>query len=168
MSNEAVQAYQGIMHEDAQLEKIFVKYLELDTEDNKSNAGYQAWGYSAVGAALILANLIISAKRNTPGRNYRALCDVSFKLNSNDFWVKSSPFLMPLVVVSLNAVKDDIVLREDAKTLQQMATYDSVIRGSQMIALEIFVGILYLVAGEEAMARLSTPMKLDLAPYFVS
>jgi hypothetical protein len=165
---KVVEALAPMTREDAAIQNIFIKYFELDTEENKKDAGYLAWGNMGLHVAVVLANVILAAKRGMAGRNFRALCDLTFKLSGNDFWLKSSAFLMPLLIVSLNAVKDNVVMQEDAKTLSQFATYDILIRGTEMVPLEIFTGILYLIGGDEIMARLSTPMKLELAPYFVN
>lgn len=153
--------------EDKNLIAIFQKYLEVDTEENKENAGYQAWAGMAIHTALALANVILSAKKATEGRNLRALCDLTFRLSQNDFWLKNSAFLMPILILSLNAIKDLAVLRQDAKTLQQAANYDILIRGTEVMPLELFSAILYLVGGEEVLNRLSAPMKQELIPYFL-
>lgn len=156
-----------ITDEDNALKAIFEKYFEVYTEENKDNPGYQAWANLAIAVALNMANVILSAKRTTPGRNFRALCDVSFRLTQNDFWLKNTGFLMPILILSLNAIKDSAILKEDSKTLQQAANYDILLRGTEVVPLEIFTAILYLVGGEEPMNRLSAAMKQELVPYFL-
>jgi hypothetical protein len=164
---DVINAANRLYAEDKNLVEIFEKYLEITEEKNKDNPGYQAWAGMAVHTALALSNIILSAKKTTKGRNLRALCDLSFRLSQNDFWLKNSGFLMPLVILSLNAIKDLEILKEDAKTLQQAANYEILIRGTEVVPLEIFTAILYLVGGEEAMNRLSAPFKQELIPYFL-
>lgn len=166
--SKAIEALKPIASEDSNLQNIFIKYFEIETEENKSDPGYLAWANMGLHVAIVLSNVVLAAKRGTPGRNFRAICDLSFKLSNNDFWLKNSAFLMPLLIVSLNSIKDNIALRENAKTMQQFANYDILMRGTEMAPLEIFTGLLYLVGGDEVMTRLSTPMKLELAPYFVN
>ncbi len=122
----------------------------------------------ALDASIAIANLFISVQKPNSGRSYRAICDLTYNLHSNEFWSRNSNFLMPLLIIALNSHKNYIEAKVEYKLNSEYAVYDKVMSSSQCMPLEIFCAILYLVGGPSLMAICSLPMKLDLAPYFVS
>lgn len=152
---------------DERLEEILRKHLQLDTEENKKDAAYQAWGLSALAAALSISNLFLSISSPNSGRSFRAITDLAYGLHGNEFWQRNSSFLMPMLVAALNAHKDYVSLAVEKDTVKEYAVNDKVLSGTQTVVLEIFSSILYLVGGPSLMALSSLPLRLELAPYFV-
>jgi hypothetical protein len=153
---------------DENLTAIFRKRFELDSEQNKDNPGYQAWGLEAIEVALAMANMVLAIKRPDSGRGFRMAKDLTYGLNANNFWVKNAPVLMPLVTTMLNAHADELNIAMDVATYREYSGYDALLSSTKCASLELFSMILYLVGGPLLMAVSSTPLKLDLMPYFVS
>lgn len=150
---------------DRRLESIFRKHFELDSDTHKDNPGYQAWAGYAVDVSVKVANIILSMKWPDSGRGFRALTDLTYQLNANDFWTKNAPVLVPVLTTVMNAHRDGMELMMERQVNKEYALYDKLISGSQTSCLEIFSMILFLVGGPTLMALSSLPLKLDLAPY---
>ena len=167
MVMKAVEATKPNRKEDESIEKILTKYLDIEQNIKDENAGYVAWATSALSAGITLANLFIAVNRPGSNRGYAAITDLAYVLNHNEFWARNSNFLMPIVIVALNAHKDYVSLLAETDDKKEYGMYDRVMRGSELTQLEVFVAILFLVGGPDLMAKYSTPLKLDLAPYFL-
>lgn len=167
MAAKAVDATKPNRNEDDAITAILHKYLEIDARKEQADNGYVAWAMQGLSAGVTLANLFISVNRPNSGRGYAAITDLAYVLNHNEFWGRNSNFLMPIVIVALNAHKDYIALVAETDNMQEYGMYDRVMSGSELTQLEVFVAILFLVGGPELMAKYSTPLKLELAPYFL-
>ena len=121
---------------------------------------------SEVGVAL--ANILISTKNPESGRGYRAVTDLVYALNANDFWLKNAPILIPVLTVVLNAHKDGLNYKMERENLHEYAMYDKLTASTELVALEIFSMLLYLVGGPLLMGVRSGSLKFDLAPFFLS
>ena len=156
------------MEIDESLRKIFEKHLGLNAEDIDKNPGYRAYAGFAVEVGIALANLIISVKKPDSGRGFRAISDLTYALNANEFWVKNAPVLVPVLTIVLNSHRDyvDMVVRR--KESEDYAIYDKMMSASDGASLEIFSMMLYLVGGPSLMNTNSLPLKVDLAPYLLS
>lgn len=163
--NDAMSRVKNIASQDENIEKIFKKYFELDTDKHKDNPGYMAWALSALTAAMGVTNVLLAVRHPDSGRGFRAIQDLTYQLGANDFWSKNSPVLVPILTTALNAHKDYIAMRVEAGT--EYAVYDKLMSGAQAMPLEIFSMILYLVGGPMLMATSSLPLKTELAPYFL-
>lgn len=152
---------------DTRLAKIFTKYFEIESEDRKKDAGYQAWAAYALDVSLHLCNLFLSIKKPNSGRGLRALCDLSFNLHANEFWNRNSAFLMPLITVALNSHRNSVELKLEYKNTSEYAVHDKVMSAAEFGFLDIFSAVLYLVGGPSLMSAGSLPLKMDLAPYFI-
>ena len=164
---EAFDLYGKQTSVDDHIREILIKYLEIEENKAKENAGYVAWAGYALATGLTLANMLLALKRPDSGRSTRAIADITYVLNTNEFWTRNSGFLMPLVILSVNAQKDYVLLASEYRDNQQYATHDRVLRGVEAMGLEIFTAILYLVGGPELMAKSSMGLRMELAPYFI-
>lgn len=154
--------------EDDIFEMIFKRYFEVDGDKHKDNPGYMAWALSAVPVGIALANVLLAIKEPQSGRSFRAMCDLTYQLGANDFWTKNAPVLVPILTVCLNASKDVAGMMVEREKYREYAMHDKLICGMVVMPMEIFSMLLYLVGGPVLMATSSLPMKIDLAPYFVS
>lgn len=157
-------ASQKIMEVDAALEEIFRRNFGMDEEHNKDNMGYQAYATLAVQVAIAFANVFMAIRHPQDHRTYRAVCDLTFGLNSNKFWENNAPFLMPSVHSALNAYRDC------ADMLSVRTNYgvdDALISSARAQPLELFVLIAYCVGGPPLMTAASLQLKRDLSPYLV-
>lgn len=152
---------------DEDLRNIFSKHFELNSEKHNDNPGYKAYALNAVEVGVALANLIISVNKPDSCRGFRAISDLVYGLNANDFWVKNAPVLVPSLTVILNSHRDYLDMQMRRNELQEYAVYDKLMTGAQCMVLEVFSILLYLVGGPLLMNVASLPLKLDLAPYFL-
>lgn len=164
---QAFEVYGKQTEVDTQIQQILIKYLEIEQHKEKENHGYVAWATSALSVAYSLTNMLLALKRPDSGRNMRAITDLAFILNTNDFWTRNSAFLMPLVILAVNGQKDYTLIASENRDNQQYATHDRVLRGVESIGLELFTAILYLVGGPELMAKSSMHLRMELAPFFI-
>lgn len=169
MINETVRQTVGKQMEiDGTLRAIFNKHFETETEENKNNPGYRAYAGYAVEVGVALMNLVISVKKPDSGRGFRAISDLVYTLNANEFWVKNAPVLVPVLTIVLNSHRDYVDMAVRKKELEDYAIYDKMISAADGASLEIFSMLLYLVGGPVLMSEKSLPLKMDLAPYLLS
>ena len=164
----AIDAVRAIQAKDECIEKILRKYLEIDDEKNENNLAYKGWAIGALQVGVTVANLLMAIKQPDSGRNFRAISDLSYILNVNEFWSRNSSFLMPLIIITLNSHKDYLSLASEPKEKREYAAFDRVLRGCEMVGLDIFSALLYLVGGPDLMGRSSASLKLELSPYLVN
>lgn len=153
---------------DTTLRAIFTEHFELDSEKMEQNPGHKAYAGYAVEVAVSLANLILAVRRPESGRSFRAISDLTYALNANEFWLKNAPVLVPVLTTVLNAHKDhmDMIMRR--AELSEYAGYDKLMSAASGAPLELFAMMLYLVGGPLLMASSSLALKEDLAPYFLN
>jgi hypothetical protein len=156
------------MEIDGTLRELFIKHLEINSEENKDNPGYKAYAGYAVEVGVALMNLVISIKKPDSGRGFRAVSDLVYTLNANDFWVKNAPVLVPVLTIVLNSHRDYIDMVSRRTELQDYAVYDKMMSAADGASLELFSMLLYLVGGPALMNTNSLPLKMDLAPFLLS
>lgn len=159
------QAAQAVAEVDARLTEIFQKHFQVN---DKASPGHNAYALQAIEVAISLANLFLSIKNPQEHRHYRAICDTTYHLNTNDFWVKNASVLLPIVHVCLNTYRDGVDLVVERTQRNEYSSNDALISASKAAPLEIFPVIAYLIGGPKLMVEASLPLKLDLAPYFIS
>lgn len=164
---EALDSFNAQQSVDDKIHKILFDFLEIEENKKKENAGYVSWAMQALPVGITLANMLLALKRPGEGRSHRAIADITYVLNTNEFWVRNSGFLMPLVIMSVNAQKDHALLASEGKDNPQYNIYDRTLRGTEFIGLELFTAILYLVGGPALMAKSSMGLRLELAPFFI-
>lgn len=152
---------------DERLREIFIKHFEINSETSKDNPGYKAYATYAVEVAVALANIIIAVKNPEAGRGFRAISDLTYTLNANEFWLKNAPVLVPVLTIILNAHKDYVSMVYERSKMEQYAGDDKLIGSAQIVPLEIFSMMLYLVGGPMLMSVASLALKKDLLPYIV-
>lgn len=148
---------------DDRLTDIFKEHFGLNNED--ADVGYMAYGMLAVDVAVRLANMFISLKRDKG--LLRVMCDLTYQLNTNEFWQKNATVLLPVMHVCLNTHQDGLTLILDRESRNEYSSNDALIAASRAAPLEIFPVIAYLVGGPTLMLTASLPLKRDLAPYFI-
>jgi len=168
------QAVSKHMETDSMFRDIFKKHFgisaPMDPASNakQDNPGYRAYALEAVEAGVALANIVLSIKKPDSGRGFRAVSDLTYTLNGNEFWVKNAPVLVPILSIVLNSHRDYADMAARRIELSDYAVYDKMISASDGAALEIFAMLLYLVGGPELMTMQSLAMKMDLAPFMLS
>lgn len=149
------------------LQNIFLEEFDLlnKSEEKAPDAGYRAWGLAGVDVGVRLAKIFIGLQKNTG--MYEAVCDLTYQLNSSDFWQKNAAVLMPLIHAALNAHRDGAMLLADRVVSDEYGANDTLIRAARAAPLEIFGVLAYLVGGPQLMAAKSLSLKQRLAPYFL-
>lgn len=149
---------------DDRLQSIFIEHFGIDKD---APAGHNAYALQAVEVAVSLANIFLSLRRPDEHRHYRALCDTTYHLNTNDFWQRNAAVILPVMHVCLNTYRDgaELVLERTAKG--EYSSNDALIAASRAAPLEIFPVIAYLIGGPKLMYTASLPLKRALAPYFL-
>ena len=160
---EALDVLDAQQNLDKHIKDILISYLGLENEENKKNPGYMAYAGMALAVGMSFANLLLVLKKPESNRGTRIIHDLTYILNSNEFWQRNSSFLMPLVIATLNAQTDYVLIASERKNSEQYPLYDRVLRGTEMMGLELFTMLLYLVGGPELMAK-SSMLRLELAP----
>lgn len=150
---------------DDALRAIFVKYFEIKED---SNPGYRAYAEYAAEVGVALANIIISVRKPEAGRGLRAISDLTYALNANEFWLKNAPVLVPVLTIVLNAHRDYIDMQMRRSELSEYAAYDKMMSAANGAPLEMFAMLLYLVGGPTLMGVSSLALKQELAPYFLN
>jgi hypothetical protein len=156
------------METDENLRAVFEKHFGLKAEDIDMNPGYRAYAGFAVEVGVALANLVLSVKKPDSGRGFRAISDLTYALNANEFWVKNAPVLVPVLTIVLNSHRDYVDLISRRLELGDYAVYDKMMSASDGASLEIFSMLLYLVGGPALMNTASLPLKMDLAPFLLN
>lgn len=152
---------------DDRLRTIFMEQYGLMREEN--DPGYKAWGLMGVEVAMCLANVFLLLKdAKTPGRAFKAVCDLSYVMNTNEFWVKNAGIILPVVHMALNAHRDHMLLAVDRQERDQYALHDGLMYAAMYAPLEVFTVIAYCLGGPALQANISTTLKLALQPYFRS
>ncbi len=168
MSNTAAQigSVVGRMTDlDTQIQDILMRNYGL--LNDKADPGFLAYGMMAMEVANALSNVFLAIKHPEQHRTFRALCDLTYQLNTNDFWQKNAAVLMPAIHVALNAYRDGAVLAAERAERKEYGSNDSLIAASRAAPLELFPLIAYLIGGPALMVSASIPLKVELAPYFL-
>lgn len=146
------------------LEEVFVDNYRLKDTD-KQDTGYMAWGLLGVDVAIRLAKMYIAIRDNKGV--YEVACDLTYQLNTNEFWQKNANVLMPLMHMALNAHRDGVMLLAERTARNEYSSNDALISAAKAAPLEIFPVIGYLIGGPSLMVSCSLKLKHDLAPYFL-
>lgn len=152
-------------HTDAELYDIFLKHYTAGSEE-KIDAGMMSGIQLACHASVALCNIFLAIRRPEEHRTYRAICDLTFGLNTNGFWVNNAGVIMPLLHAALNTYRDGVELTLDTYNKGEYGVNDNLATASRLAPLEIFPVIAYLIGGPPLMLATSIPLKQDLAPYF--
>ncbi len=150
---------------DENLKEIFIRHLNANGD---VDAGYKAYALMAVEVCLALSNVFLAIKNPKDHRTYRAICDLTFQLNTNDFWQKNANVLLPVVHICLNTYRDGASLMAERTARNEYSMFDTLISASRAAPLELFPLVAYLVGGPILMVSASLPLKHDLAPYFLT
>lgn len=146
---------------------ILQKEFRLTPEDGtRQNDDYNAVGYMAIDVCLRLMNVLRNLKAPGTGLGYKATMDLSIGLNGNAFWARHASILMPLLHISLQAHADYVQLTlAKTNTAGRNTLHDAIISESQLVGLEIFSMIAYLLGGAELMSTASLNLKKQLFCY---
>lgn len=152
---------------DEEIRAILIKEYGLLDEKNKGGP-YEAVGLLAVDVAIRLMNVLRSMRFPDAKLGYRTVLDLTIGLNSNAFWQKNATVLVPLLHIAVQAQADYAFLLLDKATNRQSGMFDKVRIESELVGLELFVMIGYLLGGQELMTNSSIKIKSELEPYLVS
>jgi len=111
----------------------------------------------AAGAVELVCSLVnvfgvMSGLKNYSGES--AIADLTFSLNTNQFWVKNAANLMPIVSATINALMDNQKLR-----LQTQPLWNALDSHHRHSWLEILPAVLLALKGYGAMRQQSLEMK---------
>ena len=160
------QTLKRILEQNEALDAIFTNHLGLDKSD--SNPGYKAWATYAKDVGVRLVNLLIAASQPSAGRGLTGFLDLTFQLQSNEFWSKNANIFVPLLMAALNGLRDAGDLQDQRTLTQEYALYDQLLTTSRLCGLEMFPVLLLLAGGPALMAAHSLPLKTDLIPYLTT
>lgn len=163
------QAVTNVVKENATIDNaiqdILMKHYGLTSKDQP--AAYMAYGMMAMEVAMALVNMFLALKNPSQHRSYKAFCDLTYQLNTNDFWNKNASILLPAVHVALNAYRDGGVLMLEREVRNEYSSDDALIAASRVAPLELFPLIAYCIGGPPLMLQASIPLKTELATYFL-
>jgi hypothetical protein len=162
--DESKRAAEAVTKIDDVLTEIFLRNFGVS---KTATEGHNAYALAAVEVALSLANIFLSIKNPQEHRNYRAICDTTYHLNTNLFWEKNASVLLPIMHVCLNTYRDGVELKVERTTRNEYSSNDALISASMAAPLELFPVIAYLIGGPALMLKSSLQLKKDLAPYFL-
>lgn len=163
--DEIKKTAEAVARLDNALTEIFIRHFNIHKD---APAGHNAYGMMAVEVALSLANVFLAIKNPQEHRSYRAICDTTYHLNTNEFWQKNASVLLPIMHVCLNTYRDGVELKVERAQRGEYSTNDALISAATAAPLELFPVIAYLIGGPSLMVSASLPLKKDLAPYFLS
>lgn len=157
--------------QDEIMRRILAQHFDMpsneDIETKPDKIAYRGWALLAVEVGVAMANMIIAMRKPDSGRSFRAMQDLTYVLNCNDFWVKNAPVLVPIITVMMNAHKDGAALKLEASQEREYTIYDKMTSATSLVQLEIFSILLYLVGGPLLMTAQSLALKIALAPYLI-
>lgn len=165
VQQELAKVVQGNAALDAKIQDILTQHFGLLDKD--ADIALKAYGTMALEVAMAIANMFLALKNPEQHRTYRAFCDLTYQLNTNDFWVKNASILLPALHVALNAYRDGGMLMADRAIRGEYSTNDALISAAQVAPLELFPLIAYCIGGPNLMVKASIPLKTDLATYFM-
>lgn len=150
---------------DEELYGIFRRHY-TGGDDSNIDAARMSGIELACHMSVALCNIFLAIRRPEERRTYRAVCDLTFGLNTNGFWVANAGVIMPVVHAALNTYRDGVELTLDTYNKGEYGVNDALATASRLAPLEIFPLIAYLIGGPPLMLATSIPLKQDLAPYF--
>lgn len=170
MNNAQSNILEQALSVDEKLRGLFMEHYGLnvtDPDDKKSAVGYKAYGLMAVDVAMRLANVFMAINNPKAPRTFQAICDLTYQLNTNDFWHKNASILLPLMHAALNAHRDVIVFNKAREELNEYSMLDALSAAGRAAPLEIFPVIAYCLGGGALMQECSASLKQALAPYLM-
>lgn len=159
---EALSKVKAIQQRNEIIGEVFAKHFGIETSENP---GYKAWATYAKDVGVRLVSMLIAARHPDSGRTLSGFMDLTYHLSANDFWSKNAQVLVPLLMASLNGIRDAAELSHQRDQIGEYAMYDDLISAGKLASLELFSVMLLLVGGPALMTTHSMPMKLDLAPH---
>lgn len=163
--NNIVEIVNKQVTREEELKTIFNEAFDIN---DSQPADYNAVAELAVDCALKLAIVIINIRKPKEGLNYLATVNLTVGLNGNPFWTKNQAGLVPLLISAVQAQADYALLMQE-KLENPNSTYnDKLIAQSELMSVELFTRILYLLGGPEYLALKSLALKKRLAPYLIN
>lgn len=164
MDSKVLETVRAIAEVDDRLRGIFTEHFGIESsEDN----GYKAYATLAVEVAVSIANIFLLVKgQATIGRAHRVVCDLVYRLNTNEFWTKNAGIIIPVMHAALNAHSDSEVFALDRKDQGTYALHDGLRYAAMLAPLEVFSTILFCISGDLAVKVQAPEMKLKLLQFF--
>lgn len=138
----------------------------FDIQNDEANAGYKAAALEAVEVCVSVVNMFLAIRKSDGPRSTRMLCDLVISLNTNQFWVRNSAALVPMLQAALFAYFDEAELAVEKHTNNNYAVYDGLICGSRCFPLSIVSYVMFLLAGPKLAIANSLQVKKFLYPLF--
>lgn len=152
---------------DERLRDIFMRHYGLvESEDNKPDPAYMAYGLMGVEVAVSMARMFIAMRRDKG--TLHVMQQLTYVLNGNKFWQNTAHSLVPLMQAAINARTDELFLETERATGTAYQQDDALILSARGLALEAFPLIGFFIGGPQVMAQSSIAIKRELAPYLMS
>lgn len=164
----AMNAAKGNAAIDAKIQEILIEQFGINNIDgtkDAQSAGYKAYALQAVSVGVAIANMVMALRDPASHRTYQAFCDLTFNLNTNNFWEKNASVILPIIHVWLNTYRDGATFMEERARRNEYSSHDALIAASRAAPLEIFPVLAYLVGGPMLMIKASAQLKVQLAPF---
>lgn len=152
---------------DSKIQEILIEQFGINDMEDKDaqSAGYKAYALQAVAVGIAIANMVMALRDPASHRTYTAFCDLTYGLNTNNFWEKNATVILPLVHMWLNTYRDGATFQAERTNHDEYLTHDALIAASRAAPLEIFPVLAYLVGGPVLMVKASAALKVQLAPF---
>lgn len=147
-----------------ELQQIFMDVYALEDANEK----YKALQIVAVDCAQRLFNVLLSLRKPDYGLHHRAVLDLAVGLNGNAFWQQHGMVLMPLLHTAIQAQTDYISLAVEKQSNPTTTAHDKLYAESELVGLELFAMIAFLLGGSDLMAIRSLQIKRRLSPYLMA
>lgn len=136
-------------------EHYFLPHKSNDPKDNTPEfARKLADGVGAVELVCSLVNVFGALIGHKVYSAEGAIADLTFALNTNQFWIKNAANLMPIVSAAVNAVMDNPKLK-----LQNQPIWAHMEQHNKMVWLEILPAVLLCLKGYGGMREQSLEIK---------
>jgi len=156
-----------VVNQNAALEdKVKAVFLELYSIEG--NAGDSAVSLLAVELATCIFNVLTNVRKPTAGLNLKATMALTVGLNDNKLWVTNAGRFMPLLHMALNAQADFALLQLEKEAQPNTTIYDKLRHESELVGLEIFVMLYFVIHGSDKTIANSLQVKKKLLPYLAS
>lgn len=160
----AIAKVEKVSKEDAEIRQILVKVFDVEGEEN---AGYKAAALEAVECGVAVINMFLAIRSPDKPRTMRVITDLTMGLNSNQFWQRNAPSLVPMLQAAIFDFFDDTNLAVERSTDNKYILYDGISTAAKLAPVAIVAYMLYLLGGPKLAIANTLILKKQLYKFFV-
>lgn len=149
--------------QDSELRNTLIKHFNVEGEEN---AGYKAAAIEAVECSVSICNMFLAIRGADTPRTLRMLADLTIGLNTNQFWVRNAPSIVPMIQAAIFDYFDEAALTLEKTTNKSYVLFDGLIAHSKCNPLAIVSYMLFLLGGPKLSMAKSLLLKQDLYALF--